>query len=222
MCRSRSSTGRRRSASDNMLSGRRRYRKPALRQVPPDIAEARGLQPEIPVLEAGAHPLVEAQAAVHELAPHQAAGVAVVLGQQHEQREVAAGGEVLRPADLVDIGIEPAHLRRRRLQRREGAAQEARMQAVVGVEAEQRPQPRESRERERDAGVARGRQPAIRPPQREDAARDARRPWRARCARSRDRGSHHRPPPRRRAARLPAPARSGSLPPAGRAGDGRG
>jgi hypothetical protein len=153
------------------------------RQVPPDEAEARGLEPEVPVLEAGAHPLVEAQPPVHQLAPHQAAGVAVVLGQQHEQGKVAAGGEVLRPADLVDVGVEPAHLRRRRLQRREGAGQEARVQAVVGVQAEQRAQGREGGERELDAGVARGGQAAVRPPQREHPARVRRghRKGRARC-----------------------------------------
>jgi hypothetical protein len=153
-----------------MLSGRRRYRKPEPGRCRPTkprpAAWSQKSQSSKP-----AHPLVEAQAAVHQLAAHQAAGVAVVLGQQHEQRKVAARGEVLRPADLVDVGVEPAHLRRRLLQRREGARQEARVQAVVGVEAVERPQPRESGEREFDAGVARGGQAAVRPAQREHAPR---------------------------------------------------
>ena len=143
----------------------------AVGQVLAAEAGARDLQPEIPILEAGPHGGgVEAQAALEDLPPHQAAGLAVILHDELQQRVVAAAGAILRRTEFVDIRVEPADPGRRRAQRRPGPRQEGRAQPVVGIEEEQRPRIREGGQGEFDPGVPRRRKPLVALPQQADPA----------------------------------------------------
>ena len=118
------------------------------------------LQPEVPVLEAELHALVEAHAAAEHVGAHQAAGFAVVLEQVLQHRVRAAGADIELGAEHVDVGIGPAG-ERVAVERVPGTLQRLRVEPVVGVQQVDRLDARPGRERKVDAAIARRAQPAI-------------------------------------------------------------
>jgi hypothetical protein len=141
-----------------------------LRHVPADEAVLRAAEPELPVLEALAHVLVEPQAALEDRAAGQAAGLAVVLDQVQEVRVFAADREVHLVPEHVHIRIGPADLGGGGFQHVPGAPQEVGPQPVVRIQEIDGAAPGPGGQGEVDAGVARGAEAAVAAAHVKDAA----------------------------------------------------